>query len=472
LPAKTLDMKKTHPFKLLYLFSVLLVVSYSCKKETKSLTEKELLSAEREIDPAKINKAQLNSEAVEYYENIAKMAEFYATHPDIVNAIYSKNRITVSSDSTDTVNPILEKLLSIDMVDSVDNKLSFFVLEPEERKEFLDAFVTTEANALTEKLEMDTTVSREMTASLSQQNDIVNRVLSSKKNSYNISNNKDPYPLIYEAMLREERNSQLSKEKIETLSKQPDTYSSILKKAGKARVSNDSEFWANAALNGILSAGPIQYMPVSLTPRKFVQRIVNNSERGRLLISLPGGWTTTWPVIWYSNGTADVGHVGVIFRTKGEIINDLNVAGRITDDEANKYDLTIGATNGPGVHREDIWGNWGKTHGISFVGQIFDVTWKWRWRGFRSGLYRYENDVNNESIAQGFEDQLGKSYCHWTGVLFAKWAAPNKFICSSLAWYVAKHKGNTNISDWWKTTIFPAGVYRSDRVRIVDNTLF
>jgi len=35
----------------------------------------------------------------------------------------------------------------------------------------------------------------------------------------------------------------------------------------------------------------------------------------------------------------------------------------------------------------------------------------------------------------------------------------------------AKEGAGVNIGDWWKPTIFPAGVFLSDRVRIIDSTI-
>lgn len=115
---------------------------------------------------------------------------------------------------------------------------------------------------------------------------------------------------------------------------------------------------------------------------------------------------------------------------------------------------------------------WCKKHGLAFVGQVFDVKWRWFRKNWHTWGWRQEaSDVDNNKIYNKVVGTLKTPYCNIFQILTAKWAAPGHFICSSSAWWCAKNACNVNIGDWWKPTIFPAGVYLSDRVRIIDNTL-
>jgi len=111
---------------------------------------------------------------------------------------------------------------------------------------------------------------------------------------------------------------------------------------------------------------------------------------------------------------------------------------------------------------------WSANHGISFVGQVVDTKWVrvswWRWK-------KVTVDANNYGIYNESTKHFGTPYCSVFQILYSKWLAPNKFICSSQGWYCAKKGAGVDMSSWWKPTIFPAGVYLSDKVKIIDNTL-
>jgi hypothetical protein len=183
------------------------------------------------------------------------------------------------------------------------------------------------------------------------------------------------------------------------------------------------------------------------------------------LIALPGGFNTSYPIIFYTNQDFyDVGHVAVL------TLNSSQVPSTINNDETFKMSISTNSTEN--MHEESLKKNWTSEHGVAFVGQVFDVNWVWfyhHWYDF--GFKRVATDVNNDNIYNKVVPLIGKPYCNIFQLLTAKWAAPGHFICSSTAWWCAEQGCNVDIGDWWKPTIFPAGVYLSDRVRIIDNTL-
>jgi hypothetical protein len=377
-----------------------------------------------------VNQTAILPAAKEYYQNIAAMADWYAKHPEARRRSNLK-----SANEPDSINTLLAKLEEISIADSTNAEVSIFELDQAKRDTFLNTFVVIEANNLSEKLKIDT--SNQALSTIVATNMAFKQAFTSLKSA--TTTIEDPYWTVRGILDSKEKQNVSSLKSV------------------------DDSFWAKVIANGILSYSIIQVAPISLTPQTFVDRIKPSIAKGRLLIALPGGWTTSSIIVFYPNKQwYDVGHVAVMSKNSSDITSTIG----------RDFNFTIGTNSDKGMHDEEVGDSWCDKHGLAFVGQVYDVQWKWFYKNWRNWGWRRESrDVNNNNIYNKVYSTRGTPYCNIFQVLTAKWAAPGHFICSSSAWWCAKEGCDVNIGDWWKPTIFPAGVYLSDRVRIIDNTL-
>lgn len=436
----------------IYLYSVVLFFLFSCENKNVTITPTDKEQSKTIVEYAEdINKANINPVAKEYYQNIAQIAQWYAVHPKVREDNFA--RMARAPENPDSINTLLEKLKELSITDSLNNPISFFDLNEKDREAFLKDFITIESNLLSEKLAIDTT------GQIAQGIQQINRMHRSAVPNLQqriAAVDEDPYWAVRRRMQQEEKKA------IEKIRANIPPVQKINREDGCTSYSLDDEFWKKVS-KSIKSKFSTRSKPKSLTPQEFVNRIRPSIRKGRLLISLPGGNETRWPLVIYSYipWKYDVGHVAVFSKNGSEIPYNI-------DD--NKI-ISIGANNSRGVHNEKIKEDWTNNHSIAFVGQVYRVKWKWKWRGFKSRYYKVSRDVDNDDIYYEIKRQLGKPYCSIFQTLFiSKLVAPKRFICSSAAWWAAKKGTGVNISNWYKTNIWPAGVYLSDRVRIIDNT--
>ena len=415
-----------------------------CKKEDSKIEPLSTSSSSNLVtytEKKDINKASVKPEALEYYKNIATIANWYAEHP-------SYNKMQSSAADGDTANTLLAKISALTILDTNNVQKSIFEISPTERAEFLDTWALVEARDLSEKLKLDT--SNTSVNLISERNAVYNQTFGSNK----MLDNEDPYWKLRHAMDLNEKKKRNPASN--TFNKTMDT---------------NSDFYATVVANGILGCTflPIGAAPPHLPAQTFVDRIRTSLQPGRLLIALPGGSNGVWPIIVYPNSKFyDPGHVAIIS------VNPWQVPSVVE----NNTHITIGADSKDGMHEERINADWASIHGLAYVGQVYTTRWvtKWTvqhllWFTTKTPYYVQEaTDVNNNAMFNEAQAILGKPYCHVYELLTAKWAAPARFICSTTAWWCAKKSANVNIGDFYKSTIFPAGVLTSDRVRIVRST--
>ncbi len=425
----------------IYLYSVVLFFLFSCENKNVTITPTNKEQSKTIVEYAEdINKANINPVAKEYYQNIAQIAQWYAVHPKVREDNFA--RMARAPENPDSINTLLEKLKELSITDSLNNPISFFDLNEKDREAFLKDFITIESNLLSEKLAIDTT------GQIAQGIQQINRMHRSAVPNLQqriAAVDEDPYWAVRRRMQQEEKKA------IEKIRANIPPVQRI----------NERQFWA--ALVNHIPHLRIPIKPKSLSPQTFVGRIRHSIKRGRLLISLPGGYETKYPLVIYVYPTIgyDVGHVAIFSKNGSEI-----------PYYVNKYEIiSIGANNSKGVHYEEIESDWTNNHSIAFVGQVCKVKWKWKWRGFKSRFVKTSRDVDNDDIYYEIRRQLGKPYCSiLQTATCSKLIAPKRFICSSAAWWAAKKGTGVNISSWYKINIWPAGVYLSDNVRIVGNT--
>ena len=429
-------MKKIKILRLTYI-AIATLLLISCEKNPETLDLSPSGQNVTIIEKEDVNKDAILPEAIEYYQNIATMARWYSKHPQIAERSRLKNA------TNDSINPLLLKLDELSITDSLGNDISIFDLDGTKLDTFLTSFVIIESEQLSEKLkELPTEDSK---SEITETNKAFRAVFSNKKSLE--STLTDPYWKISNKLKEQEKTQDFSKLDLK---------------------SGDSGFWFKVISNYALQISILHIAPNSLSKQTFVNRLRRSVQKGRLLIALPGGFTTTFPIVFYPNKKwYDVGHVAIMVKNSNEIPQ------KISNNENDEFYFTMGTNPENGMHKEkDLKEDWCDKHGVAFVGQVFDVKWVWFKKNWHHWGWRKERrDVNNYNIYSKALSIKGKPYCKWYQVMTAKWSAPDRFICSSTAWWCAKKGTGVNISSWWKTTIFPAGVYLSDRVRIVDNTL-
>ena len=98
------------------------------------------------------------------------------------------------------------------------------------------------------------------------------------------------------------------------------------------------------------------------------------------------------------------------------------------------------------------------------------VKYKWRWRGFKSGVYKECSPVTNpEALATWANRYIGKQYVRWYEFATAKWAAPSRFTCTTLVWWCAKKAYGINVSSWYSPLVSPSGLLTDDETYIREN---
>jgi hypothetical protein len=386
--------------------------------------------------PEEIDRDLIVPEIGTYHENISQLTRWYARHP-------LNRKFTLPLTATDPVNTVLQKLGSMILIDSSGKQLSIFDLNANELQNFLNSWKSVESFELSQKLRKDPTrLSLEL---FINRNEAFNKVYGNLK-SVEIES-EDPYFKVKKILDEQEKKA------IELQIAPP------LLKSGEY---TDNNFWATVVSNNLMSFSPIQFAPNERSPQTFVDNIRPNIKKGRLLIALPGGWSTGNLLVLYPNKVwYDVGHVAFITKPPEEIPDSI-------DDDFN---FTVG-TGVRGTEYEETGFDWCKKHGMSFLGQVCQVRWeiyktksnKWSWR-------KITTDADNELLASEAEKYIGVPYCGVVDVFFSKWVAPKSFICSSIAWYCVKEKTGLNISDWWSPTVFPRDIFFSEQIRIIDDTL-
>jgi hypothetical protein len=388
------------------------------------------------IYPETIGENTILPEAKKYYQNLSLLARWYSKNP------LFRVLPTLNSPS-DVDNSVLRKLSSIRLIDSTGMAISVFDLDEKSQKEFLDSWTTVEAHQLSQKLKKDPLgTSMQL---FTERNIAFTKAIGNLK-SNNL--NEDPFFAVKRIMDEQEK---------EKIAHQPELPNF---KSGEP---TDDYFWATIIANGLMSLSVIQVAPNKLSAQTFVDRIRPNIEKGRLLVSLPGGWTTTSLIVFYPNKLwYDVGHVAVISKNLEEI----------PDSIGYDYEFTIG-TGVEETHIEGVGERWCRKHGLAFLCQISATRWemynetsskKWKWR-------KVVTDIDGEALVEKTASYIGVKYCSTFDVFISKWVAPETFICSSLAWYCTREISGIDISDWWSTSVYPVDILFNENIRVIDDTL-
>lgn len=165
------------------------------------------------------------------------------------------------------------------------------------------------------------------------------------------------------------------------------------------------------------------------------------ARRGDFILALPEHGNPSTLVNFSSRFM--VGHAAILTKD-------------ITTDTRNDADVTMEAYSGDGVQPRRIT-DWTSPH---YIMGIQRVSYRWKWRGFRSGLYRTTSPVNSPGMladwAMGYQ---GREYVTPLEFVVAKWAAPKRFTCTTLVWWCSKKAYGINVSVWYSPLVSPSGLF-------------
>lgn len=432
--------------KIFFPLSLCALFAISCNKEGVSPAPSTTVST---VNPNNINIATIDADAIEYYKDFAVLAEWYADHPTVLNAELKKNNMYSYIDSN--YNDFIAEFSTMNIQDENGKSISFFDMNDEMRHSFLRDYVKTEAQFVNEKLVMTNNISTD--DYLEARNTIFDRFANTSPFTDSMDFDKEVAKITvanpYEEIV--------------------DDMEEIISTPNPERIMVGASLGEQDFLRSLISAGILGVATVTFnencvnnTPNNFINKIRNEIKKGRVLVALPAGYVTREPLaVNLAGGTIDVGHVAIITKNANEI------PGNVT----RNFSFTIGTNSEKGMHNEELGDDWIDKHGASYIMQPVRKTRKYetKW-GFLPGWTTITEDVDNMGTYNKIIGTLKRPYCSPLQFLTAKWAAPERFICSSSAWWAIKEAHDIGIGDFYKSTIFPSGVFESSDMRVVGKT--
>ena len=410
------------------------------------------------------NKHIDSTSALQYYRNLAAVIDWYAQHPEKRR---KQDDSYTDPSQAENHNPVLEQAEQISIQDSAENFVTVFDLPDRHRKSFLKSWSIIQAHIMSEKLQRDKSPQRLMGLLPRMRNRAFKRAFPTPESLANTT--EDPYKKVAKELIAQEARMRAAEDryyKIDGITPPSIPTPTMANAPGQpqALITNPGFWWLFYKIVPGKIVGPKK----TNNPEHFVKELKSTLRKGRILIALPGGYDT-YNVVHTNFSYYDFGHAAVINKNSWEVNETL------LEDKQSNYSITTGIP-GPDdrVERSEELEGWMK-HGRSFVGKVVNGYWKIKWSRFWGIPYPEffwikSGEVNSQRILEKSQTRIGTPYCAWYMMKTAKWNAPRLFICSTLPWWAAKWSVGKNLGDWWKSTIYPAGLYLSDYVRIVGET--
>ncbi|MDR2010341.1 MAG: hypothetical protein LBQ22_07655 [Bacteroidales bacterium] len=298
--------------------------------------------------------------------------------------------------------------------DESSEQISFFDMDENEQEAFLENWAILQAEQLSEKFLAEP----ELEAAVEAENEVIESVLDEevtevKSGQYHVKDKEAFFAKLGERLSEKEKQLQ---------EQTPDT----------------------KAIGVSLSSNAINYTKLRSGLRSY-------ARRGDILVALP---MHNQPYVWldFGNDQFKVGHAGIITS-----IPSATAA-------ATEPIVVAAGTSGVGDESLQYWSY------KCYIAGLQKVKWVWKWRGFKSGLYKEVTRVNNPAtLASWGESYKGRPYVRWYEFLTAKWAAPSRFTCTTLVWWCAGKAYDINVSEWYKTLVTPGGLLTDESVYIRCN---
>lgn len=320
----------------------------------------------------------------------------------------SSNLPQTRSGDTDSIpaNPFVEKLESLDISDENGDSIPFFSMNEEEQTAFLDDWAMLEASDMSEKLSLEP----ELETFIQEQNEIVDQTIKEES----VQTRSGSLKIADRARFFKKIEERMKKLYLDAEQQQVNLPTTRIAVSTEDRISTD-----------ILKSS-----------------LQNYARRGDFIVALPKH-NTLWIFLNIGDTQFKVGHAAIINKN-------------VTTSWSNNSTFTWGTQLHGGVKNEtlDYWSV------KSYIMGIQKVSWKWKWRGFKSRLYKTTTPVSNPAaLADKAGQYAGREYVKWYEFLTAKWSAPSRFTCTTLVWYCAKEVYGINVSSWWATMVSPSGLY-------------
>ena len=317
-------------------------------------------------------------------------------------------------------NPMSLKLNSLDICDEETGEpINFFDLPEEQKKVFLDLYLLEEAKSLSKKLEQ----APQLRTSLGKRNGALARLIAEN----NLLKQKVGYEYEEQRVCSDIDENQRKLRKF--------NYYKAFDLIKEDRRGGGGRYFSSSPL-------------VS-----FVERVKHawekDSRRGDIVVRIPHH-NVPWTFINICDKDRLVGHAGII-------THHIKSSTRLDDE------VTIECFPNEGVCYKRI-SDWEISH---YVLGVQKVKYKWSWRAFK--VVKTESRVDPGALADWAERYLDHEYVKWYEFATAKWAAPERFTCTSLVWWCAKKAYGINVSDWYSPLVTPDGLYTDESTYIRRN---
>ena len=351
----------------------------------------------------------VNAEAQLFYANLAEIIKATTSFQ-----VYTKSQAYDEHENLsefylthDIEYPLFAKLASIDILTEEGNHVSFFDLPMEEQSRFIEEFAHHEAEMLSQKIEQVPILEQYVAA----QNEVITEVIDSlaintKAGSLSINDSK-----VFLSTLSERIADMANKFIYEDCD--------ILTKGSDKKQDVENEL-------------PFEYVK---------SLMVGKVNRGDIIMALPCH-NNPKCVVDFGNIRYKVGHAEIFTRA-------IDLKSKI-----DEY-YTIGAWTQEGVSEQTL-NNWCCK---SYVLGVCTYKTKYVWKGLSLSIFPEQTPINNPAaLATWAEKYINKEYVKWYEFLTAKWAAPNRFTCTSLVWWCAKNAYDERISPWLSAIVSPSDV--------------
>ena len=371
----------------------------------------------------------IDPEALAYCNN-AKTIMYGTSAFERPKAIQSYEML-MDNDSSLVENPMSLRLQSLTIEDEESGKsVDFFDMSVEQKQVFVDMLLVEDAKMLTERIN----VAPEFKNMLQRENLITSRVI--------------------------ERNQLVNREiglvhsGLRSLSEKTVDAKDFFKELyNEFEVENNTPS-TQPQLRGIGGSISFNYPKVPIKRVKYFWQ--KYARRGDFIVAIPNHFFPWAYVNVGKNVRFKVGHAGIINK-------------KITSS-TDLYDKssTIECYTDNGVQGLNI-ATWDTPH---YVMGIQKVKYVWKWRGFKSGLYKVTTPVSNpDALANWANKYLGHEYVKWYEFATAKWFAPKRFTCTTLVWWCAKKAYGVNVSSWYSPLVTPSGLFTDNCTYIRANVM-
>ena len=409
-------------------FILCTLLTAGCKKEEVELTPKQ---AERDItnslsslpslqDPplqlkeVDVIKGEVDEDVWNYFQNI-KTVLYATTLQTDTNTLDFTPNVHVGG-----VNKIAEKLLTLDINDSIGNSMPLSSMTPEQQVVFIDLYLAVEAKALNEKL----TLAPELKEVIENENKIIETTIQ----------NNDLIPLTL-GLIAPEQLQKIKHISYADFERRHESDRACFKMVRK----DDAE--------GFAPVGGAPTYPRDPFPEYVRYMWAQYSHPGHFVLRLPKH-AMPWVYAAIDGKGGTVGHAGII---------DKDISST-TDLNANS---TIESYPKTGVQYHS---KWDKPH---YIMGIQRVKYYFSWKLSDFGIKRKCTPVDPYSLRYWANKYIGVEYTNAFIFPVAKLAAPHYFICTTLVWWCSHKAYGIDLSRWLSTIVTPSDLLIDENSYII-----